>query len=121
MKKLDERDTAIRGERVAAREGIEGPRIGDFILLEDERMVRFSHDHGPDYGMQVSEGGSFYFGHNGGLSFSGGLEPAIPLAHIQASSKVRDGACWFFSHDLAMKDNGVYTLIPCRVFVEVRV
>lgn len=121
MKQLDERDTAIREERIAAREAYEGPRVGDFILLEDERTLRFSHDHGEDYGLQVSEGGLYYLNQFGSLSFSGGLEPAIPYAHIQESSKERDGACWFFSHDHAMKDNGVHTVIPCRVFVEVRV
>jgi hypothetical protein len=120
MKQLDERDTAIREARVAAREGFEGPRVGDFIILEDQRLMRFSHDHGEGYGIQVSESGSFYMGHNGGLSFSGALEPAIPYAHIQESSRIREGSCWFFSHDLAMKDNGVDTVIPCRVFVEVR-
>ena len=121
MKELDERDTAIRAERIAAREGYEGPRVGDFINLEDGRCMRFSHDHGEDYGLQVSEGGSFYFNHYGRLSFSGALDPAIPYAHIQQTSQERDGACWFFSHDYAMKDNGVDTVIPCRVFNEVRV
>ena len=121
MKELDTQDTEIRGSRMAAREAHEGPRVGDFINLEDGRLMRFSHDHGEDYGIQVSEGGSFYFNLYGRLSFSGGLEAAIPYAHIQQTSAERDGACWFFSHDHAMKDNGVYTVIPCRVFNEVRI
>ena len=121
MKELDKWAESIRQQRIAAREGYEGPRIGDFINLEDGRTLRFSHDHGKDFGMQVSVDGSYYFNQFGDLSFSGGLEPAIPYAHIQQTSKERDGACWFFSHDHAMKDNGVHTVIPCRVFNEVRV
>ena len=82
-------------------------------------MLRFSHDW-DEAGLQVSQGGSYYFNHFGHLSYSGGLEPIIPLPHIQQTSKQREGACWFFSNDHAMKDNGVHTVIPCRVFREVR-
>ena len=117
---LDKLDVELRDQRIAAREGNEGPRVGDFIKMEDERLMRFSHDW-DDAGLQVSEGGSFYLQPGGHLSYSGALDPIVPLAHIQETSKVLLGQCWFFHHDYAMKDNGVYTVIPCRVFNEVRV
>ncbi len=117
---LDKLDVELRDQRIAAREGNEGPRVGDFIEMEDERLLRFSHDW-DDAGLQVSEGGSFYFDHEGFLSFSGGLEPIIPLAHIQETSRSLLGQCWFFHHDIKMRDGGVYTSVPCRMYREVRI
>jgi len=117
---LDKLDVEIRDQRIAAREGKEGPRVGDFIEMEDERLMRFSHDW-DDAGLQVSQDGRFYFEPEGDLNFSGSLDPIVPLAHIQETSRTLLGQCWFFHHDHAMKDNGVYTSVPCRVFREVRI
>lgn len=117
---LDQLDLELREQRIAAREGHEGPRVGDFIEMEDERLLRFSHDW-DDAGLQVSEGGRFYFDHEGFLAFSGSLEPIVPLAHIQETTKMLLGHCWFFHHDIRVRDGGVDTIVPCRMYREVRV
>ncbi len=117
----DERNLSIRRTRTLLRDQVEGPRIGDFIGMEDGTLRRFTHDW-DEAGLQVTSkgmAGSFYLG-KGYLEYSGGLDPIVPLAHIQEVSGEKDGACWFFDHDIKGAGRGVDTHIPCRIFKEVR-
>lgn len=113
---LDETDTAICDRRLTEWNAIEGPRVGDWVLMPDATLRRFTHDWGD--GLQTTIDrmpGSFYFG-NGYMSYSGGLDPIIPRAKIRPVDDVRFGACWFFHHDRQRAGNGVNLSVPCRVF-----
>ena len=115
---LDERDHAILAERVAERDTLKGPRVGDFVVMDDGRLVRISYLW-PDTA-QVSEGGSWYLGERGYVSFSGSLEPGFRRSELRPINSMRDATFWFFHHKEARADNGVYVAIPCRVYRRVK-
>src|SRR5688572_21895990 len=83
---FDDYDQGLVAQGTALWDQREGPRVGDILriplaLHNAYRLMRFSYDWGDD--IQVSFGGSFYFDHKGYVSFSGGLEPAIPKANLR--------------------------------------
>jgi len=110
----DEQDMDIALESWESREEIDGPRIGDFVEFSDGVVHRFSHDWGD--GMQTSKEGSIYLRKDGSASFSGGLNPCIPVDTLENTGKRKPGAFWFFHHDHWCAHNGVRFTIPCRVF-----
>jgi hypothetical protein len=65
---LSEKNKMILEQREALFNKRLGMRVGDFLKIENDLYVRFSHDWGND--IQTALGGSFHFG-NGSLSFSG--------------------------------------------------
>jgi len=89
------------------------PRVGDFVKLADGSVHRFSHDWGDS--LQHSKGGSWYFG-EGFMSFSGSLEPSIPIGKLKATDETRMGACWFFHGDWHRAHSAVYASVECRVY-----
>ena len=120
---LDERDSAIRAERLALFDSIDGPRVGDWIRMLDGSVRRFTHDWDED-GLQVqtplSVCGpcSFYFTSSGHQDYSGGMDPIVPLTRIVRTTEIKPGPVWFFHHGIQRAHNGVYTDVPCRVYLE---
>lgn len=111
---LDARDNMIREERAAALDGVNGPRIGDFVRYADgvtERIGAIRDDI-----IQTSLGeGSFHLG-NYGASHSGSLRPFITRDTLtEVEGEARAGAVWFF-HDHRQAGNAVETTIPFRVY-----
>jgi hypothetical protein len=76
-------------------------------------LERFSHDWGD--GLQTSPGGSWYMG-EGYVSFSGGLNPTIPIERIERTEETRDGCFWLFHHNFWGTGRGVDFRAPCRVY-----
>ena len=111
---IDQRDHDILNDRIIERDKFENPRVGDFVEFADGIVHRFSHDWGDT--IQTSPNGSFYFHHHGVLSFSGGLNPGIPAVGLIDTGEDRLGSAWFFHHEFAGADRGVYAEIPCRVY-----
>lgn len=114
---FDDKDVEIARERLRLWNERTGPRVGDWIAMRDGTLRRFSHNWGD--GLQVTIGngdcGSFYFA-RGCMSYSGGLDPIVPLADIIETSEIRNGAAWFFHHDSSGAGRGVYFTAPCRVY-----
>ena len=119
MNELDERDAAIRTERIQLLDAIEGPRVGDYILFRGGIVRRISHvwDFGdgdePEY--QTSDGGSWHLG-DGYCSFSGSLYPAVKRSTLIATEPKKSGVVWFFHHDHWCANNGVQTEMDFRVY-----
>jgi hypothetical protein len=121
---LDERDEQIRQERIKLWNTRGGPRVGDFVKMPDGSTRRFTFDwsgHAGDGGMQTTSGfqpgdQSFHFGSEGYMSYSGSLDPSIPVKDLHDTGEVKDGSCWFFHHGSVEAHNGVYTTVPCRVY-----
>lgn len=111
---LDSTDQELLAKRILARESLQGPRIGDYILFPTGQLERFSHDCG--HGLQTSPGGSFYIFGCGESSFSGGLNPTTPLENLELTSATLMGNFWFFHHGFAGAHRGVDCLVPCRVY-----
>jgi hypothetical protein len=110
---LDEVDQAILARRLAEREHVTAPRIGDFVRFSD-RLERISHDWGDS--VQTSESGSFYLGDGGYTSFSGGLNPSFPKQRLIETGEILEGSFWFFHRNFWTAHNGVDVTAPCRVY-----
>ncbi len=116
---LDKKDKQILSDRIAAWNKRRGPRVGDYVKMLDGTTRRFTHHWGD--GLQVTcahnADTSFYLG-DGYMSFSGSLDPCIPLENIKDTGKKRNGWAWFFHHDSRCAHNGVQVEAPCRVYAE---
>ena len=113
---LDDRDAAILAERAAAREQRQGPRPGDIVRFTDGVVRRFSHDHGPEVGIQTCEAGSFYLQPSGHLDFSGSLDPCVKYATLTLTEEAGEVGAWFFHHDWKRAHNAVAVVLPARVY-----
>jgi len=112
---FDEIDQDILGQRTALRDGIEGPRIGDYVRFATGEIERFSHDFGEV--LQTSPRGSFYLSGCGNASLScGSLNPPIPASTIKLTEEKMDGAFWFFHHGSVGPHRRVNCTAPCRVY-----
>ncbi len=117
---LDNRDAAILASRVSYRELRAGPRLGDYCIMLDGSVRRFTHDWGNDIQTTSGTGDeSFYLNDFGMMSYSGGMSPGVAKAHLVLRSGLREGSCWFFHHDRHVAHNGVKARIPCRIYAEV--
>lgn len=116
---LDDRDRAILEDRENAWNKRKGPRVGDWIRFADGSELQISHLW--DYEeievkkAQYTYGGSFYLGSDY-QSFSGGLEPGIPLDSLVLTPESKPGNVWFFHHNQARAHNGVNATVACRVY-----
>jgi len=112
---FDEKDDAIRAERLAEREKLgDRPNIGDYVLFPTGELERFSHDWGD--GLQTAPGGSFHLQRSGQAEFGGGLNPITPLDQLALTDKRLPGSYWFFHHGQIGAERAVYFTMPCRVF-----
>lgn len=119
MPTFDQFDAGILSERQKARLSKRKIQQGDFIRHHDGRLARVTHvwEDGAQTTRfsETGEGGSFYLGEGGGMSYSGSLEPSLPLTHLRESSDVRKGRAWIFHHNRAEAHNGV----DCELYVRV--
>ena len=116
----------ILAARIAARDRIPGPRVGDFLRLPriDDRQPEFTRlTHlwsfgDPDDNAQTGGGknGSYYLAEGGGLSYSGGLDPGVKIADLLPTPDTMEGRIWFFDRDYAGAGRGMNFMIPCRIF-----
>ena len=116
---FDDLDESILMARVAARSAIKGPRVGDFCILLNGDVRRFTYHHGRSLQTTVAgDAGSFYLAANGLLDYSGSLDKPIAVSALTLLPAQREGRVWWFSHNLPRAHNGVTALIPCRVYQE---
>lgn len=116
---FDEQDMKIYQARIDSYNKKSGPRVGDYIIMEDGHYHRFSHDWGDSLQTTDGEyGSSFYLDVNGYVSFSGGLKPSIKKKYIfrNIDPDTKEGTFWFFHHDWHTASNGVYFSAPVRVY-----
>lgn len=120
LRLIDPRFDATDGTILAARSTtwatIPGPRVGDWCIMEDGEYRRFTHDWGN--ALQVTckgQAGSFYFG-NGGVSYSGGLDPGISKRRLEFTGNLKPAPFWFFHHDYSRAHNGVHFETFARVY-----
>ena len=113
---IDEKDKAIIFNRLIKLHKNIQPQVGDFIKRKDGKLARFSHEW--DDGLQSSEGGSFYLA-DGGVSFSGALDPTIKAENIKETNETMMGWFWIFHHNDWCADNAVEFKGLCKVWKEI--
>src|SRR5689334_8966031 len=114
---LDDHDKVILRDRSIALGRRQDVRVGDFIRMKDGSERRIAHRW--DDRVQTTDHGSFYLG-AGGMSFSGGLDSAIPLDRVRLIHHIgRLGRVWFFHHDQWRAHSGVHGWLDFRVYEEV--
>lgn len=113
----DEKDIEILERRLAKWNERKGPRVGDWVIMQDGTVRRFTHNWGDDIQTTYPKFGlgSFYLG-DGSMSYSGSLDSAIPKDTLTDTGEIRNGDCWFFKHDLWGAHRGVHFQVPCRIF-----
>jgi hypothetical protein len=117
---MNKKTQQIINEREKFRNQLTSPLVGDYVKFPDGQYKRFTHDWGPDHGLQVTnyfgKGGDFYLLNNGYASYSGGLDPRIPYSKLKLSEEKKEGTFWVFKDDLAMAHNGIYFMLDCKVW-----
>lgn len=118
---LDPQDQKILIERQAMFTARTEPKQGDFIRFADGSIKRMAHVWkyiGEESDIQPTAGRgdqSFYLG-EGYMSFSGGLDSAIPAHKFTRTNETMPGWCWFFHHDWPKAHNGINVQILCPVW-----
>lgn len=112
---LDAIDQELLAKRIALRDQIDGPKIGDYVRFPSGELERLSHDWGAEF--QTSPSGAFFLQGDGLSHLScGGLNPSTPRDKMESTNITLPGSFWFFHHDQVGPGRGVYFKIPCRVF-----
>ena len=116
--KFDYTNEDILAKRMASMNKIKHPRVGDWLILDNGKYTRMTHYWDiEDPMMQVggNEHGQYYLG-NYGCSYSGSLDPGIPLELMQPTDRYKNGDVWFFNQDHHTAHNGTTFSIPFRVY-----
>lgn len=113
-----ERDFDLLSERIKQLNKREGPRVGDFVILPDESIRRFTHDWTDSLQTTIRQGNdsSFYFSPNGFCDFSGSLDDSLPIERLEDTNETRLGRVWFFSNNIARAHNAVHAQVSFRVY-----
>ena len=114
---IDPKDERILQARTQRWDERQGPRVGDFVIMKDGSIRRFTHDWG-DALQTTCQGqvGLFYFNRSGHMSYSGNLDRSIPKHQLKDTGKKGSGRIWFFHHDEVRGHNAVYAMVNCRVY-----
>ncbi len=109
-------DAEIARKKIAAFNKVSGPRVGDFVLMEDGTVERTAHDWGEQ--IQTTDGkfGSSFYLSDGSASFSGGLNRSLQRELLSETTETREGVFWFFHHNEIRASNAVGIKFPCRVY-----
>lgn len=110
----DDQDETLAKEYLKKWDEYLSPRVGDYIIMPDGTYERFSHDWIDS--LQTSPGGSFHLG-DGFTSFSGALNPSIPIEDIHPIDFKMCGNFWMWHHGFPGYHNAVGVTALCRVFV----
>lgn len=96
-----------------------GPRVGDYLKLDNWNYTRFTHEW-PDTIQTGGMGGSYYLSESGFLSYSGSCDPGVPKDCLELTEETKPGAVWFFSEDHHRAHNSVTFVVPLRVYRKAR-
>lgn len=118
MEELDARDWSIIRLRMHRANLTEGPRVGDWVRFHgggETRIAYIWEFDGEPGGFQPSQGGSYYLGSSGYISFSGSLHRSIPLDTLTEVG-CKDGEVWIHHHDYHAAHTGVEAVVSFRLF-----
>lgn len=93
-------------QRQAARDCLDTPQTGDFVTIKATGNT-YVISHNYEDRAQLSKSGSLCWSSSGKMSFSGGLDSALPKDSFTLKGK-DNCDCWFFSRDMMAAHSGVY-------------
>jgi hypothetical protein len=108
---------------IIAHEERQGMRLGDYVQLRNGELRRVAHIWPDTVQLTTSlTGGSFQLG-KCGVSYSGGLEPGVPLQDIipsrwNNSTGNIGGTFWVCERGILQAECAVYVTVQCRYFVQ---
>lgn len=109
MPEFDDKDRALLEKLKAAYFAREGaPQIGDWLQFPDGEYRRIAHVWTDGVQPTVSEHDRGFFLAKSGVSYSGGLDPLIPLERLSLDHGRLYADFWFFHHDTWEAANGVW-------------
>lgn len=120
IQELDQIDHDRACRNLVKFDAIKGPRVGDYVIFNDDVTRRISYVYGDDWevdmqGVQTSDGGSWYFG-LGYCDFSGSLYQVVKTKTLTLTDEIRLGSVWMFHHGSHTAGNGISFQIPFRVY-----
>lgn len=114
---LYEDDFAVLTKRIQKLDQHEGPRIGDFVRMADNSLLRLASQY-PDEpkAMQpsVTPSCTVYINRSGICEYSGTLGDSLPLDTLQQTPQTQPGHVWFFSTD--QPKTRLYASVSFRVY-----
>ena len=114
-------DFELLARNIQRLNGRSGPRVGDFVIMPDESVRRFTYDWADaGGGLQTNDprltDSSFHLTSSGFCDYSGALDDAIPVEQLEDTLENRLGSVWFFSRDYPKANNAVYAKVAFRVY-----
>lgn len=105
----------ILGFRSSIHMGKTYPQVGDFVKFDDgptrriSYVWKYSDEEDPkEWFIQTSEiHRSYYLGHGGHISYSGGLYQAFQANVLELADYTKSGTVWIFNRGIAKAHNGV--------------
>jgi hypothetical protein len=114
---FDARDEQLRQQGLDIWNGVQEPRVGDYVQLACGTPARISLISKDQFQVAEPRFGASYYWAWWYCSFSGGHKPVLyPRASLEETGSIRDGDVWVFHHDEAGAHRGVSCTIPCRVY-----
>jgi hypothetical protein len=125
---LDDVDRRIAGERTAAYNARKRPRAGDWCIMLDGTVRRFSGDGGTS--LDGGDNGSYHLSEKGTVRYSGGNDcfaDMPPFKHLRQGNTIRTpefelqqetrpGVFWFGHHGVVSYGSKIDFTIDCRVY-----
>jgi hypothetical protein len=113
-----QRDFDLLAERVRKLNKREGPRVGDFVIMPDETIRRFTHDWTDSLQTTIRQNaqGNVHLNQGGFCEFAGSLDSSLPIECIEETTETRLGRVWFFSNNIAKMHHAVHGLVSFRVY-----
>lgn len=116
MAKYKNDNDEILADLLSARQLIEGPRVGDYVVRPNGEYSRFTHD----WPEKLQDGGGVYsqyfFVETGDLSYSGSLDSGFDKADLEQTGETKKGQVWFFKNNHRTAHNGIEYMVDCRVY-----
>lgn len=113
---FDATDQKILDQIMPVRDQIRGPRLGDYVHFPTGQLERISNNFGTILQTSPDWAGAYFLHSHGDASFSGGLNPSIPLDSLTLTDEVMLGQFWFFHHGQVGVGRRVNFSISCRIY-----
>lgn len=119
---FDEKDGMILEATIDKRNKLNGPLVGDYVILMNGEIRRFTQHCADEIQLtnpRISDA-RFYLDHfSGTADYSGALDSPISKNNLVKSDEKWDASFWFFHHGYVTAHNGVNFKIKVSVYYQI--